>query len=137
MTPSEARAVALTKFETDWANRTPIDHDDDNKPTPNAPFVRITMQHAGSIPLCWGSVIEWQRFGNIHIQVFTPGGRGTAESDVLVQAAVRSLEGRTLGAGQALRLKAASITDVARDETNIGVRQTSIVIPFEYEDSHV
>lgn len=137
MTPAEARAAAISLFVTQWAGRTPIDHDDDNRPTPSAPFARIVMQHNGSIPLCWGgSVVEWQRFGYLHIQIFVPGGQGTAQSDELAQAAARILEGKRLGTGKALRLGAAAINDIGRDETNTGLRQCNISIEFSYEDSH-
>ena len=137
MTLAEARAAAISLFVTQWAGRTPIDHDDDNRPTPSAPFVRIVMQPNGSIPLCWGgSVVEWQRFGYLHIQIFVPGGQGTAQSDELAQAAARILEGKRLGTGGRLRLGAAAINDIGRDEANTGMRQCNVLIAFEYEDSH-
>lgn len=137
MTPAEARAAAISLFVTQWANRTPIDHDDDNRPTPSAPFVRITMQHNGSFPQSWnGPSVNWTRFGIIHIQIFVPGGQGTAQSDELAQVAVRILEGKTLGSGGVLRLKAAGINDIGRDETNTGLRQTNVTVAFEHEDSH-
>lgn len=133
MTPAEARAAVVGHFVTQWANRTPIDHDEDARATPTAPFVRIALQHNGGLPQSWtGPVTHWLRFGFVQIQVLVPGGKGTAEVDTLTNAAVQILEGRRFTGG--LRLGAATVQDAGRDD--YGNRQTLVSISFEYTDSH-
>lgn len=129
MTPAEARAATLTRFVTEWANRTPIDHDADNRGTPNAPYIRIVMRHEGGIRF---TTSENQRFGLVFVQVFVQGGRGTAESDTLAYAAARILESRNIGI---IRFSAAEIRDIGQDEEGSGLRQCNVTIPFEYEDA--
>lgn len=133
MTPAEARAAVVGLFVSQWANRTPIDHDEDARATPTAPFVRISLQHLAGLPQAWtGEVVHYLRLGNVAIQVLTPGGKGTAEVDTLTTAAVQILEGKRFAGG--LRLGAATIRDAGRDD--FGSRRTMIEIPFEYDDSH-
>jgi hypothetical protein len=133
MTPAEARAAVVGLFTTQWAARTPIDHDEDAGQTPVAPFVRVALQHNGSVPQSWtGNVVHWARFGFVVVQVLVQGGKGTAEADALSVAAVQILEGKAFAGG--LRLGAAAISDAGRDD--YGNRQTVVRVPFEYTDSH-
>lgn len=133
MTPAEARAAVVGHFTTQWAARTPIDHDEDARATPQPPFVRVRMQHNGGLPQSWtGTTVHWQRFGIVVAQVVVPGGKGTAEVDTLANAAVQILEGKRFDGG--LRLGASTVQDAGRDE--FGNRITVVSTSFEYTDSH-
>jgi hypothetical protein len=133
MTPAEARAAVVGHFVTQWANRTPIDHDEDARATPTPPFVRVALQHNGALPQSWtGPVVHWSRFGVVSVQAIVPGGRGTADVDALAAAAVQILEGRKFAGG--LRLGAAVVQDAGRDD--YGNRLTVVSVSFEYTDSH-
>lgn len=133
MTPAEARAAVVGHFVSQWANRTPIDHVEDARATPPAPFVRVAVQHDGGLAQSWtGPTIHWARFGIVNVQVIVPGGKGTADADALANAAVQILEGRRFAGG--LRLGASTVQDVGRDE--FGNMIMVVATSFEYTDSH-
>lgn len=103
-TRSQARDVILTQFKTAWdllSSPPKVLYDDvsDDIPPASSPWVRVTVQtyYGGQATLGSRGNRQFDHFGSVTVQVFTPIGDGMDLSDSLSQSALDIFEGESTG----------------------------------------
>lgn len=104
-TLTEAKEAMLARFVSAWANVTPAQLDnEDYKPKEGVAWARVSVRHNGSgqETLNQPGLRRFSRRGSVFVQVFTPGNKGTSQTDALLTRAREAFEGVTL-AGTTVR----------------------------------
>jgi Bacteriophage related domain of unknown function len=141
-----AREAILSRWITQWVDgsspRTPYSFENEKTAPPDAvaaaafgtdtgSWVRLTMRSVNSEQETLGPVgsRKFTRYGNIHIQVFVPVDRGTADSDTLVGLARTVFEGARFNG---VCCYAGSPKEVGPDGRWY---QVNVTIPFTYYET--
>ncbi len=130
MTPAEARALLETRFQSQWANRTPIAWGNTTPSMPDGPWVRFTIIHGESRLRSWsGNIMNYDRTGICFVQVFVPLGSGTRLAADLAYQALTILEGKALGT---LSVGTGHVLEVGQGDD--AKDQTQVWINFTYDE---
>ena len=130
MTPSEARTALETRFQSGWANTTPIAWGNTTPAMPDGPWVRFTIIHSDSRLRSWsGNTMNYDRRGICFVQIFVPLGTGTRTSADLAHQVLNILEGQSLGT---LKVGTGSILEVGQGDD--AKDQTQVWINFSYDE---
>lgn len=130
------------RFNTVWANRTPIawPNVSFNSPNPQTPWVRFSVRNTDSMQVDIGSPTKTFRNGGIiFIQIFGAPNEGTADLAKLADDAAAIFRN---WCGVSVRCRAASIKDIGTGVANWlgtssgadGWYQMLVTIPFQRDE---
>ena len=96
------RAAVQDRWLAQWIDggpaRTPTAFENiEYEPVKDVSFARLTIRNGDGQQLTMGSNRSYRQRGLILIEIFTPAGKGTGESDRLVDAATIIFRGVTFG----------------------------------------
>jgi hypothetical protein len=135
MTPQQARAAIETAFKAEWGTTIPVDYTNDMASVPPPPFARLSVRISGDsvAQSMTGDRIRYERFGIVHLQVFTALGIGPAAADTLIRKGLDILESRRLGTNaDPINLGAGSQNDVGT--TDNGLWQVNLSVPVNFSE---
>ena len=96
-TANEARVDIYNRFNTLWANATPVTFDNEkfNPPANEAPWARLSIRNISAAQETLGKVgnRKYERKGLISIQIFTKTNSGVSAADTFSEAAKNIFEG--------------------------------------------
>lgn len=135
-TVAQARAAMQSFFHATWADKIPVawDNTDDMTPSPDEPWVRVSVLHdgdPGSGQQTIGTNNLFRRTGNLVVNVFVPKGSGTEEMDGYVQDILNIFDEKTTAGPESVRFTAGR----ARENGVDGVWfMSTVVFDFGYDE---
>jgi hypothetical protein len=128
-----ARTTAMRQyFDTQWADKTPVDW-------PDAPFtppdgeswVRFNCQHNDGYQASIGTVgsNKFRRVGLVTIQIFQPVGKASIEAQALADIAIAIFQGQAVGDIHFYNVRPKEIGPDGN-----GYYQINVLAEFRYDD---
>jgi hypothetical protein len=129
-TVNEAKQAVLSRWITEWDDRTPYTFDNRDFDAPNEDWCRVTVRNQESNQETLGRVTNrrYLRRGVLFVQIFTLVGTGTLLSDGHVQRVREIFEGVSF---DGLRFFDAVHREIGQDGK---FYQANVVCAFDYEE---
>lgn len=133
MTLEQSTQAIYAQFSSLWdADVATLSLEGDSRftPTPDQPWIRVTMRTAASIQDTLGGVGNriFLRAGTIFVQVFAPRDQGRKIADQIVQEVIELIEAETIGG---VRCYASTPREIGYDGDWF---QVNVATPFEFDE---